>query len=255
MPATLGGPAYLIGDPEGLRETKRAIADTGVRPLDVEIVWLRPETELETFAPLFDVAVEIGARAVQVIGSDAERSRLVDRFASLCQTAAPLGLTLNLEPMIFSEVKDLLTAQEVVSSAAQPNGGVLVDTLHFYRGGGRPEQIDDLPSKFMNYMQLCDAPAEPPKTMDEMIAFARGERLMPGEGALDLVSVLCRMPPDLPVSLEIPNVTSSLRDDERARVALQAARRVLAEAAACSSLSAIAPSPDASNSGSASGAS
>jgi sugar phosphate isomerase/epimerase len=56
---------------------------------------------------------------------------------------------------------------------------------------------------------------------------ARAERLMPGEGGLDLVGILGALPPDAPLSLEIPMI-------ELARTvgAVERARRMRAAALA-----------------------
>jgi sugar phosphate isomerase/epimerase len=39
-------------------------------------------------------------------------------------------------------------------------------------------------------LQLCDAPAEPPRDTATSLHQARAERLMPGDGALDLLGIL-----------------------------------------------------------------
>ena len=42
----------------------------------------------------------------------------------------------------------------------------------------------------MRYVQFCDAHAGRPADMQEIIRQARGDRLLPGEGALDLRGLL-----------------------------------------------------------------
>jgi sugar phosphate isomerase/epimerase len=59
-----------------------------------------------------------------------------------------------------------------------------------------------------------------------MIRQARGDRLFPGEGGLDLRGLLAALPHDLPMSLEIPHA-GGLEPRERARRALQATRKLL----------------------------
>ena len=63
-----------------------------------------------------------------------------------------------------------------------------------------------------------------------MIHAARCERLLPGEGGIDLASLFAVLPPDLPVSVEIPNQAriASLGQEEWARQALAATRAALA---------------------------
>jgi sugar phosphate isomerase/epimerase len=59
----------------------------------------------------------------------------------------------------------------------------------------------------MNYAQICDAPGEIPNTVEGLIHTARCERLLPGEGDIDLVSLFANLPADLPISVEVPHET------------------------------------------------
>jgi sugar phosphate isomerase/epimerase len=67
--------------------------------------------------------------------------------------------------------------------------------------------------------------------MDAILAEARGERLFPGEGSIDLFGLLRAVPRDIPLSVEVPTRTlaRSVGATERARRALAATRRVLAQ--------------------------
>ena len=62
--------------------------------------------------------------------------------------------------------------------------------------------------------------------MSELIRQARGDRLYPGEGALDLRGLLRATPEGLPLSLEVP-VAQKLEPLERAKRALQATEKLL----------------------------
>jgi len=63
-----------------------------------------------------------------------------------------------------------------------------------------------------------------------MIHAARHERMFPGEGGIDLVSLARAMPADITVSLEIPTAELAKTMDAKARAqrALDAARNVIA---------------------------
>ena len=78
-------------------------------------------------------------------------------------------------------------------------------------------------------MQLCDAPAARPTDTETLLHQARAERLMPGDGGLDLRGILRTVPPDLPVSLEIPmrTLTRTMPALERTRQMLAKTRRLL----------------------------
>jgi sugar phosphate isomerase/epimerase len=73
-------------------------------------------------------------------------------------------------------------------------------------------------------MQLCDAPAERPTETETLLHQARAERVMPGEGGLDLRGILRQVSRDLPINLEIP-----MRTLARTMPALQRVRQMLAK--------------------------
>jgi sugar phosphate isomerase/epimerase len=206
IPATAEEPAYpdLIGDTPRVRDVARRLADTGVRTLDIEILRLKPETDVATYRPVLETGARLGARHVLVAGNDPDRPRLVERFAALCDLGAPLGLAMSLEPMPWTDVKTFADALSVVEAAQRDNGAVLVDAIHFDRGGDTPAVLATAPPGRMRYLQLCDAPAERPRDMSVILQQARSARLMPGDGGLDLRGLLRAAPPGLPIGLEVP---------------------------------------------------
>jgi len=227
-PAAPGGDfSPLATDPAMLRETIRRIDDTGVSVFDVEIARLRADFEPEQFAAFLETAGKLKARAILVAGDDADEARLTDSFAKFCRTAAPYGLTADLEFMPWTAVKNAKTALRIVTNAREPNGRVLVDALHAARSATTFDDIASLPRHLLSYAQLCDAPAGIPASHQELIHTTRGARLLPGGGGIDLVGLLRALPDDLPFSLEIPNDEwlPRLGAEEWARRALIAAYR------------------------------
>ena len=90
-------------------------------------------------------------------------------------------------------------------------------------------EIADVPASWLRYLQMCDAPAERPTTLEGLLHQARAERLLPGEGGLDLRGIVRAVPSDTPVSIEIPQqaLARTVPAIERARRALDATRRLL----------------------------
>lgn len=233
IPVLPGAPAYpLMDDPALLRETLRVLADTGVRVGDVEIVMLRPDTDLDAFQPFLEVAGRLGARHVLVAGYDPDEARLTGNYAAFCDLAAPFGLTADLEFMPWSDVPDLVTARRVSLAADRPNAGVLLDALHFDRSGGCVEDIAATPPDLLHYWQVCDGPKERPDTLEAMLHTARAERQFPGEGGIDLLPIVRAMPPGLTVSMEIPTaeLAMTVPPTERVRRAVRATRALLQRA-------------------------
>jgi sugar phosphate isomerase/epimerase len=234
LPATPGGVAYpLMEDEAGLRETIARLDATGVTVADLEVVAFRPDTEIAAFSAFFETGARLGARHILVAAYDPDLARFADRFAGFCEAAAPYGLTADLEFMPWTSVPDLKTASRIVEQVGKANAGVLVDALHFDRSGSSIADLAGIPAGRLHYWQLCDGPAQRPATSEEMMRAARTERMFPGEGGIDLVSLARAMPADIAISIEVPTVELGKTVDASTRVrrALDAARGVIAAAA------------------------
>jgi len=202
------------------------LADTGVGVLDVEVFRLTPQTKIKEFESVMAAAQRLGATELLVHGADPEEARLIDTFGRLCDLAARHGLSANLEPMPWVDVSNIAKAMRILEGAARPNGGLLVDAIHFFRAGDSPRALAKVPRRFLRYVQLCDARPERPADMQEIIRQARSDRLFPGEGGLDLKGLLGALPAGIPISLEIP-VAKKIEPLERARRALAATNAIL----------------------------
>jgi sugar phosphate isomerase/epimerase len=113
--------------------------------------------------------------------------------------------------MPWTAVRHARDALEVVNRAGRPsNAGILVDALHVARSDTTLADLAALPRDLLHYAQICDAPlanAQGSTTLsvDDMIHTARCERLLPGEGEIDLRSLFDALPADLPISVEVPH--------------------------------------------------
>lgn len=199
----------LVEDRSLLRETLARLRDTGVTVFDVEIVRIGEGFDPAPFRAFLENCQALGARAILVAGDDPDEARLTASYARFCEAAAPCGLTADLEFMPWTRVPDARTALRVVRNAAQPNGRVLVDSLHAGRSATSLADLAGLPAELLSYAQICDAPGDVPATEAGLIHTAREARLLPGDGGIDLVGIFSQLPADLPVSVEIPNLASS----------------------------------------------
>jgi sugar phosphate isomerase/epimerase len=224
-----GEPDINPTSPEMIRETKRALADTGLQCFDIELARILRGLEPATFLPAFEAGAELGAHQfICSAWTDVrnDRSFIVERFAEICELAAPFGLTVNLEFPAFSRLTSLEDALEVQELAGCANQGLLVDTLYLHFNKTPLAQLQRIPDKWMNFLHICDAD-DLPYTRDQMIHVAREDRLYPGEGAVDFAAIGSLFP-DLPLTIELPNAsrTAALGDEQHARNCLQAAKRV-----------------------------
>lgn len=222
-------PGYpLMSDPALMRETKAAMADTGVGVLDIEFVKITPETDVAGLEPFVAAGAELGAKYVITAPYDPDLVRLADRLGAISDLCGRHGMRAVLEFFPWTEVPSLGAAAAVVE-AAGPACGILVDTLHYTRSDSNAGQFHGLPASRFPFVHLCDAPAGTSWTREQLFHAGRVERLPPGEGGIDIKGILQHLPPGIPMALEVPMTAVAAIEGEEA-VALrvrQAAERLL----------------------------
>ena len=94
IPATDRGPTWpIVGGTPLVRDVERALGDSGIEVLDVEIYRIKPETRDADHRAALDTGARLGARHVLVAGNDPDEARLTKRFAPLCERGTPHGRT------------------------------------------------------------------------------------------------------------------------------------------------------------------
>jgi sugar phosphate isomerase/epimerase len=229
---SVGIPPYdVLHDGPMLRETLARLADTGVSVLDTEFLRFEPDRAVGVPEGFLEVSARLGARNILVMSAEPQEARTMERFCELCGQAAVYGLHVNLEFAIYTGVKTLTHAADVVMRSKQPNASVLIDALHFSRSGGLPPHVADVDPSLFRYAQVCDAAPDMPRPDDTpaLIREARTGRLLPGEGALPLQALVAALPDDLPLAIEAPcQATAQLPALQRALRAHRALTTLLA---------------------------
>lgn len=208
----------VASNPALIGELRARLDATGVRLLDIEAIWLSPQTDVASLSSALEAGSTLGARHVLCVGNDTERDRLRDNFGRLCEAADGFGLTVGLEAITYCAVGTPADALEVVGTSGQPNARVLIDALQFFRSGATCDQIGAIDPALIEYIQICDAPSAAPPSLQARRQEARTARLLPGDGELPLRELLSRLRPDLPLAVEAPTLAlRGLPFDEQAR--------------------------------------
>ncbi|MEO0032761.1 MAG: hypothetical protein RIS94_2519 [Pseudomonadota bacterium] len=187
------------------RDARAALAATGLPLLDVEVVWIKPDSSMDDHRKVIDVGAELGARNVLCVSSDPDHARTAAKLAALCEHAAPANIRVALEFGIFTEVKNLKTALSVLDQVAHPARAVLVDPIHVDRSGTTVAEIAAIDPALLPYAQFCDAPAErpDPADFDAVIRDAIDLREQCGDGALPLAALHRALPAGIPLAIEL----------------------------------------------------
>src|SRR4051794_29524038 len=137
----------VVGDLPLQREIKRRLSQTGIFIMDVEAIWLMPDSSIDGLQPALETGAELGAKYVLIVGNDPDRARLIDRFGALCSACAGCGLRPMLEFIPYSQIRTLAEAHDVLIAAGAANAGILVDALHLSRSGGSPSDVSRYPQE------------------------------------------------------------------------------------------------------------
>jgi sugar phosphate isomerase/epimerase len=226
-----GYPGWSLRTDLGLRrDLKAALSDRGVSISLAEGFVVFPERDVRDFAADLDVVAELGATRINTLSFDPDEGRTLAQFAALGEMACARGLTPHLEFTPSKKIGRLSIGLEALRQIGNPDFKLLVDTMHFVRGGSWPEEAGLIDPDKIGYIQLCDVPLKP--RFDDYVEEAMYERMPPGAGELPLREVLTALPHDRVIGLEIPQrslAEAGVGPYDRLRPCVEAARRLLAE--------------------------
>jgi len=175
-------------------------ADVPERP---GLVYADPAVE----AAALRMADELGVPFAQAVGTFDDRpvdDSTAEAFAALCDRAAPHGLSIALEFVPYTNIPDVALGAQVVSSAGRKNGGLCIDTWHFFRGSADWAALAQVPPEQFVMVQVNDGPVRP--ETDNIKLEAVTLRRCLGAGEFDISRFLSVVRPDgdeRPVSVEI----------------------------------------------------
>ncbi len=223
----------LVTDAAFRKELARRMADQGVTPYTVEFFPLSPRASVDTYTPALECAAELGARRMSTLVSDSDQERRLANFCQLCDRAAEFGLGVNVEFVAITQLPSLREAVRLLTRAARPNAGIMVDALHLTRSGGSVAELAATDPHLIGGAQFCDGPLT--MASDRQLFEAISERKIPGEGEFPLHDFVRALPRGVPIGIEVP--LKSLRDRgvgpmERARIVVEASRRIIEQACA-----------------------
>lgn len=203
-PAFPGAPSYEL--PKGSKaaaEFRSLLDGEGMRVFDIEFFIIGPEFSAAAIEPIVAAAADIGAKRLSACGDDTNHDRLLGNFIAFCALAARYGMSADLENMGWRTVKTYEDSAALVQSSGQSNAGALVDAIHFFRNGGR---VDEINIDIVRHLQLCDVAGPAPQRPEDMVAEARSGRLAPGDGDLPLEKLLAKLAGTAHISVEVPLV-------------------------------------------------
>ncbi|MGR8964273.1 sugar phosphate isomerase/epimerase family protein (plasmid) [Rhizobium leguminosarum] len=218
----------VLNEPGAIASIDSRLKALGVKLLDIEAVWLGPDTSIESLRPAMEAGERLGARYLLTVGNDPDASRQQDNFEALCALAKEHHLKVGLEFISYCEINSLEKAFETLAKSNAENAGLLIDALQFFRSGSSPTDLTPSVVSRILYAQICDGRKAAPATIDERRFEAREDRLLPGDGQLPIRELLRALPRDIALSLEAPTASlKGMAPEELGRVAGQKLRQFL----------------------------
>jgi sugar phosphate isomerase/epimerase len=97
-----------------------------------------------------------------------------------------IGLKIGVKPAMeylgfVDDINTIEAAAEIVEKAGHPQGTVIHDPFHIFRGGGSFDSLLKVPANRIAICHFNDAPADPPRVQQH-----DKDRVYPGDGHLDL---------------------------------------------------------------------
>ena len=221
-------PYDLVRDPQALRQTRAALAATGVK---VDLIYpftMAGRTNPQDFAPALEAGAALGAPLANVLCYDRDPVRRSERLIELAELAATFDIALSIEFYPPSQVRTLAQTLEEITRTGRSDIKVTADLLHIMRGGEAQASMALLNHPAVAIAQISDGP----KTIDpDKIEHEAGiERLLPGQGMFDISAFLNALNPSTPISVEIPqqnNIDAGQPPQIRANNAVNAAKTVM----------------------------
>jgi len=156
----------------------------------------------------------------------ADRAVGAANYRELLVIGHEIGVKPAMEFLGFVEdINTIEDALEIITAADHPEGTIVLDPFHIFRGGGTIESIGKLTADQIAICHFNDSPATPPREEQE-----DRHRVYPGDGIVDLkrmIALLRQIGYDSWLSLELFNEELWQADPyEVARTGLEKMRAV-----------------------------
>jgi sugar phosphate isomerase/epimerase len=194
----------IVGDEPLIRDIESALADSGLKVLDILAFYLLPETDVQDYEPALALGAQLGARYALTQGNDPDWNRLCGTFDRFCIVARKCGLTPIIEFCPNRTLATLGQALELLEQTGHADLPILIDPIHLVRSEGRSADLQNVDPKRFPYAQMSDGvltAGEPDLQLAKKLGL--GERRMPGDGTLPLREIFTALPAGLPISVEV----------------------------------------------------
>lgn len=198
----------------GYTALRDLIVEAGLTHIEIELIerwWLPPGMAGNSYAVrelLFEAADTLRPAFIKIGSELGPRTphpdTLIEQLRELAEQAADHGTRIAIETMPFSIISTVPLGADIVTAAAHPGVGLLVDAWHVFRAGTSLDELRSALTPGMVFgVELDDAAAT---VVGSLFEDTVERRLLCGEGTFDLtglVAVLRELGFDGPWGVEI----------------------------------------------------
>ncbi len=180
----------------------------------------------------FGKALHADCITVAAFGKEIIGELAIENFRLVCDEAAKYDLKVALEFLPWQEIATLNYAWKIISSSGVDNGGLLIDTFHFFKGGSQFTDLYNIPVEKIFVVHVNDFAFK--NNHYDLITQTRSHRVFPGQGDFDLIHFLGHLHKRGyvgPVSLEIlSDYFNDLSVDEISKIGFDSLRQLIEQA-------------------------
>jgi len=154
------------------------------------------DARLQECARLAVVAEHIGCPTIQIVATEdfgdpgwpEQRRVLIDSVRAMTDVAAPYGIKLAIEPLVYSPFSSLSQALEVIDGVGTDSVGLCLDTWHLWTSGEDWDTVAGLDPSLILSAQLSDTlPRSGPQWRDSVRAALPGDGILPIREAVQAI--------------------------------------------------------------------
>lgn len=119
-------------------------------------------------------------------GEQYNLSLIQENFNEICKIGQKYGIKIGLEYLPWTSVDTIKKAWEIVSGVNCSNGGIIIDTFHYFKGHPSREELKEVPIEKVFIVHLDDVE----DVEADLLTLTRKHRLPPGEGIFSFDEVL-----------------------------------------------------------------
>lgn len=184
-------------------EVRERLDAHGLAMVNAEFFLLKPDVDLEDYAPGLALGRALGARHAISHVFEPDPARAVDLIGRLCDLAAAEDMTVALEfCQMTPGCKSLGQAAWFVSQVGAANLGFGICPMHLVRSGGSAADIAALDPGLLLYGQLNDGCG---LHVSEAYFDEVHDRQLPGKGDFPLRQIIAALPAEAPIEVKCPS--------------------------------------------------